>query len=155
MDAGIELRSSHFGGQHFTSCTISQARLLTDPAGSFLSGSALDSPTQQSPHTCLCVQSGTVCLVEGFFGTNLIGSGRRTVPTGEKQASATPSDISRSSGEKGLKPQLGTGGAGISDCHRNGASRHHSCEPSGASGVAGHPCAIRRAQRAVQGSQQV
>lgn len=61
-----------------------------------------------------------MCLVEGFFGTNLIGSGRRTVPTGGKQASAAPSDISRSSGEKGLKLQPGTGGVGSSDSHRNG-----------------------------------
>ena len=105
---GIELRSSHFGGQHFTNRTIFQARLLSDPAGSFLSGSALDSPTQQSPQMRLCVLSGTVCLAEGFFG-----SGRRTVPAGGKQASAVPPDISRSSGEKGLKPQPGTGGVAV------------------------------------------
>lgn len=146
MAAGDPTRVLNLCGKHFTNCTLSQAHLLTNPDGSFLSGSALYSPAQQSHQrsTYSCAQNNTGCLLERFFGTNLIGSGRRTMAARGKQAPPTPSSISGSSGEEGLKQMPRAGGAGSPDSHRNRPVGITPASPQIPWGFVGHHCALRR-----------
>lgn len=139
---------------NFTNCAISWARLPTDSDGSFLSGFALYSPTQHNLHrsTSSCPQNNTVCLVERFPGTNLMGSGRRTMPTRGKRVSPVLSDISRPRGKERLRPKPGPGGSSSSDSPGEWVLPQPAPVPSR---VVGHPWAIRRGQHAVCGSQQV